>query len=39
MEVTELSVSENTNSFMSLSWKLPVGEATDFRVEAKRNQK
>lgn len=37
-EVTELSVSDNNNSFMLLTWKVEVGEATHFRVEAKSNQ-
>ncbi|XP_075906774.1 receptor-type tyrosine-protein phosphatase eta [Nelusetta ayraudi] len=37
-EVAELRVSDNTNSFMLLTWKVEVGEATHFRVEAKSNQ-
>lgn len=38
VKVMELRLSENTRSFMLLSWKLEVGEATGFRVEAKSNQ-
>lgn len=37
-EVTELRVSDNNNSFMLLTWKVEVGEAAHFRVEAKSNQ-
>lgn len=38
-KVTDLLVSENTNSSMKLTWELPVGEATAFKVEAKISEK
>lgn len=38
VKVTGLKVCENTNSYMLLCWELSMGEATAFKVEAKRKQ-